>query len=65
MDLAFVDYFQPVPDDVFIGYQEVLPIDPGFSERHDLWRIYGYLAIVEVEGQSYLDKLMKAVRKYL
>ncbi len=65
IDLAFVDYFQPTPNDVFIGYQEVLPIDPSFSERRDLWRIYGYLAIVEVEGQSFLDQLMKAVRKYL
>jgi len=65
MDLAYIDYFQPVSDDVFLGYQEILPIDSGFSERRDLWRIYGYLAIVEVEGQPFLDQLMKAVRKYL
>jgi protein-ribulosamine 3-kinase len=65
MDIAYVDYFEPVPDDVFIGYQEILPIDPGFDERRDLWRIYGYLAIVEVEGESYLDKLMNAMWKYL
>jgi len=65
IDLAYVDYFEPVPDDVFISYQEEMPIDPGFRERRDLWRVYGYLAIVEVEGGAYLGKLIEAVRKYL
>jgi len=65
IDLAYVDYFEPVPEDVFIGYREVLPIDPGFRERRDLWRVYGYLAAVEVEGAAHLEKLVKAVQKYL
>jgi len=64
MDLAFVDYFQPVPDDVFDGYREVLPIDPGFAQRRDLWRIWGYLAAVTVEGPAYLDRLVGALRTY-
>jgi fructosamine-3-kinase len=65
MDLAFIDYFQPVPEDVFAGYREELPIDPGFGERRDLWRIYGYLAAITVEGPAYLKQLMGAVQKYL
>jgi protein-ribulosamine 3-kinase len=65
MDLAYVDYFHPVPEDLFIGYKEVLPIDAGFSERRELWRIYGYLAVVEVEGTPFLPQLINAVRKYL
>lgn len=65
MDLAFVDYFQPVPQDVFAGYREELPIDPGFMERRDLWRVYGYLAAVEVEGAPYVRQLTDAVKKYL
>lgn len=65
IDLAYIDYFQPVPDDVFVGYQEELPIDSGFSERRDLWRVYGYLAAVTVEGSAYLGKLTDAVQKYL
>jgi fructosamine-3-kinase len=65
MDLAYLDYFHPMPEDVFDGYQEVLPIDPGFHERRDLWRIYGYLAVVEIEGTSYLPQLVNAVQKYL
>ena len=65
MDLAFVDYFQPVPDDVFDGYREVLPIDPRFPERRDLWRVWGYLAAVTVEGPVHLDKLSGVLRTYL
>jgi protein-ribulosamine 3-kinase len=65
MDLAYVDYFHPVPDDLFVGYKEVLPIDAGFSERRELWRIYGYLAVVEVGGTAYLPKLVETIRKYL
>jgi fructosamine-3-kinase len=66
MDLAYVDYFRPVPDDLFDGYEEVAPIDPGFSERRDLWRIYAYLAMVEVEGGApFLYQLTNAVGKYL
>ncbi len=64
-DLAYVDYFQPVPEDVFAAYRQEMPIDPGFWERRDLWRIYGYLAIVTVEGTSWLGKLSDAVQKYL
>jgi protein-ribulosamine 3-kinase len=65
MDLAYIDYFQPVPDDVFDGYQDERSIDPGFWERRDLWRIWGYLAAVFVEGSSYLGKLSEAVKKYV
>lgn len=65
MDLAYVDYFHPAPEDLFAGYREVLPIDPDFHERRDLWRVYGYLACVEAEDASYLPLLIEAVRKYL
>ena len=65
MDLAYVDYFQPVPDDVFLGYREIMPIDPGFGERRDLWRVPAYLAAVEVEGTVHLHRLANALKQYL
>lgn len=65
LDLAFVDYFQPVPEDVFDAYQEEMPIDPGFAERRSLWRISGYLAGIAVEGPYYLGMLTTAVQQYL
>jgi protein-ribulosamine 3-kinase len=69
LDLALLNFFRPVPDLVFDAYQEVLPIDPGFAERRELWRIFGYLAGIAVEegsalGRLWLSRLSEAVRLY-
>ncbi len=64
MDLAYLDYFQPLPQAVFDAYQEELPFDPGFWERRGLWRLWGYLAAVAVEGSGYLKRLSAAIKPY-
>jgi fructosamine-3-kinase len=53
-----------VPQDLFDGYQGELSIDPGFWERRDLWRIWGYLAAVTVEGPAHLPRLAAALQTY-
>ena len=68
-DLALVDYFQPVPQEVFDAYRDIAPVDRGFAERRELWRLHAYLAVVAVEGpgpfgRRYLDRLAAAVRSY-
>lgn len=68
-DLALVGCFQPVPDDVLAAYRELLPVDPGFAGRRELWRLPAYLAVVAIAGdtplgRSYLDRLAAAVRLY-
>jgi fructosamine-3-kinase len=70
IDLALVDYFDPVPVDVFEAYRDIAPIDPGFAQRRELWRIFGYLAVVTVDGHKpfgrrMLTCLADAVRSYL
>jgi len=65
LDLASLGYWRPVPDEVYDGYREEMPIPTGFSERRDLWRISGYLAAVAVEGAAYLDRLTEALRPYV
>lgn len=64
MDLAAVDCYGSVPDDLFDGYREQVTIDPGFWERRDLWRVWIYLVAVAVEGQYYLGKLTEALGTY-
>jgi fructosamine-3-kinase len=64
VDLALVDYFQPVPGDVFAGYRDAMPIDPGFAERRGLWRLHGYLAAVAEAGPAYLGRLAEALHEY-
>ncbi|PTL80124.1 hypothetical protein DAT35_29330 [Vitiosangium sp. GDMCC 1.1324] len=64
MKLAYIDFFAPVPEEFFHGYQELAPVDPGFAERRELWRIPAWLAMVEVDGAQYLEALTKALRAY-
>ena len=70
LDLALVDYFDPVPSVVFDAYKEIAPIEPGFAERRELWRVFGYLAVVTVDGDKpfgrrILSNLARAVRAYM
>jgi protein-ribulosamine 3-kinase len=58
-----------VPDDVLGAYREILPVDPGFAGRRELWRLPAYLAAVAVVGatpfgRTYLDRLSAAIRLY-
>jgi len=65
IDLALIDSFQLVPDDVLDGYREEMPIDSGFFERRDLWRIPLYLAAVAIEGTMHLNRLTHALKTYV
>jgi fructosamine-3-kinase len=69
IDLALLDYFAPVPRVVFDAYREVTPIDDGFAARRELWRLFGYLAVVAVDGtsefgRSFLPRIAAAVKRY-
>jgi len=35
-----------VPAALFDAYREIRPLDPGFGERQELWRIFAYLAVL-------------------
>lgn len=69
IDLALLDYFAPVPDEVFDAYRSVTPIDPGFWQRRELWRLFGYLAVITVDGMSafgrpFLKRIADAIALY-
>ena len=65
IDLTTVDIFCPVSDYFFDAYHECYPIEPGFEERIDLWRINQWLGHVYLFGEKFIPKLMGAVNKYL
>jgi fructosamine-3-kinase len=69
VDLALLDCFRPMPDDVLGAYREVLPIDAGFVERRELWRVFCYLAGIAVDGDvpfgpPMVRRLADALRQY-
>ncbi|MFC0629226.1 fructosamine kinase family protein [Kribbella deserti] len=69
IDLALLDYFEPIPAVVFEAYRERREIDAGFAERRELWRLHGYLAVIAVDGASafgrqFVGRLADAVKAY-
>jgi protein-ribulosamine 3-kinase len=69
LDLALVDYFEPVSDELFAGYRELARIDPGFVHRREFWRIFAYLAVIAVDGatefgRAFVSRLDVALRQY-
>ena len=75
LDLALLGYFDPVPRHVFDGYRELSPLDAGFPERRELWRLFAYLAVLSVPGdgevggntpfgRQFLARLDQAVTSY-
>lgn len=69
VDLALIDYFEPVSPAVFDAYQEITPLDHGFAERRELWRVFSYLAVIAVDGQNPVDRrfatrLASALHRY-
>jgi protein-ribulosamine 3-kinase len=65
IDLAHVDIFTPVADDLFTAYAEIMPIDPGFGRRRNLWRLPMWLAMVEVDGLQHVDGLQAILHTLL
>jgi fructosamine-3-kinase len=67
-DLALVDNYSPVDPVLFRAYAKSQPIDPGFAERRELWRMPSYLAAIAFHGahavRSFLPRLDAAVRQY-
>lgn len=64
IDLTTVDFFCPVSPVFFEAYHEAYPIEPGFAERADLWKINQWLGHVTLYADKFKGKLMDAVRKY-
>jgi fructosamine-3-kinase len=70
LDLALLDYFAPAPPQTWEAYKEVRPIDPGFAERRELWRVFAHLAVLTVDGsgdfgRTFRTRLDGALDRYL
>jgi fructosamine-3-kinase len=67
-DLALVGNYSLVHPALFRTYAESKPIDLGFAERRELWRLYSYLAAIAFHGadaiNSFLPRLDAAIRQY-
>jgi fructosamine-3-kinase len=60
-DLALVDNYSPVDPALFRAYAESAPIDPGFAERRELWRLHSYLAAIAFHGADAIDSFLPRI----
>jgi fructosamine-3-kinase len=63
-DLAMLGLFGPVPDRTLRAYEEVRPLDPGWPERVDLFRLVPLLVHTVLFGGGYRAQAVAAVRRY-
>jgi protein-ribulosamine 3-kinase len=68
IDLAYVDFFASVPAEcmaeLYAGYQEIAPIEPGFAERKPLWLLHAWLAMIAVDGPQHVATLSTTLQHY-
>jgi fructosamine-3-kinase len=63
-DLAMLGLFGAVPDRVLAAYREVRPLDPGWEERTDLFRLVPLLVHTVLFGGGYGAQVDAVLRRY-
>ncbi|MBT8262258.1 MAG: fructosamine kinase family protein [Bacteroidia bacterium] len=64
MDLAMMQLFGGFPSEVFLVYNEELPLESGWEERVSLWQLYYLLVHLNLFGAGYLGQVRSAISKY-
>jgi protein-ribulosamine 3-kinase len=64
MDLAFTQMFGGFSDQFIRAYDEVFPLEPGFSKRVGLYNLYPYLVHLNLFGRSYFGHIENTIRQF-
>jgi protein-ribulosamine 3-kinase len=64
-DLAMTEMFGRLPQDFYSTYQEVFPIQPGYTDRKEIYNLYHLLNHYNLFGGSYLEKVDQTIRSFL
>ena len=65
IDLSTVNLFYPVHEWFFEAYHEVYPIDPGYEDRMELWRLNQRISFVGLFGRSQLPQMTECLNRYI
>ncbi|MCD7761402.1 MAG: fructosamine kinase family protein [Clostridiales bacterium] len=63
-ELAMTELFGGFPATFYRAYHEVNPIDPGYTERRDLYNLYHLLNHLNLFGSSYLSAVSGILNRY-
>ena len=64
-DLAMTEMFGRLPDEFYSAYHEVFPIQPGYTERKEIYNLYHLLNHYNLFGGSYLEQAGQVVRSFV
>lgn len=64
MDLAMMKLFGGFPEEVYLKYDEIFPLENGFSERVPLWQLYYLLVHLNIFGSSYLPQVRSILKSF-
>lgn len=65
VDLAMTDLFGGFPATFYQGYNEVYPLDPGHSQRQNLYNLYHILNHYNLFGESYQSQANSIIDRLL
>jgi fructosamine-3-kinase len=63
-DIAMTELFGGFPSGFYSGYRNFWPLEPGYSERRDLYNLYHLLNHLNLFGQSWWSGVIGTIRKY-
>jgi len=63
-DIAMTELFGGFPSGFRDAYQETWPLEPGFSERKNLYNLYHLLNHLNLFGSSYWPSVMSGINQY-
>jgi len=64
-DLAMTEMFGRMPEEFYSAYQEVFPVQPGYTERKNIYNLYHLLNHYNLFGGSYLEQADQTVKFFL
>jgi protein-ribulosamine 3-kinase len=63
-ELAFTHLFGGFDPQFYEAYEEIFPLQPGFTQRMDLYNLYPLLVHANLFGQSYIAQIKSVLRRY-
>ena len=63
-EIAYTQLFGGFSSSFYDGYQSVWPLEPGFSDRRDLYNLYHLLNHLNIFGEGYGDRVDAVLRRY-
>ncbi len=64
-DLAMTQLFGSPPQKFFDAYNEAFPLNPGYSERREIYNLYHLLNHLNLFGGSYLSSVQRTVDQFI